>query len=154
MERKEKEQRRKRWEQVVEAAERREEEVRSGKGGRVDGRWMEEREEAGERAREAVRKAMGEGRWRDNLWGGMGEADGESEGDADEEVKVVGLNSNASGSATKPRAVSSQAFFGFDEDDEFMSDDSQDVEEEEDSVKSRARDVEVGSVEGKGKANL
>jgi len=160
MERKEKEQRRKRWEQVVEAAERREEEVRSGKGGRVDGRWMEEREEAGERAREAVRKVMGEGGWRDNLGGGAGkgvgdeEVEGESEGDADEEGKVVGLSSSASGSATKAQAASSRAFFGFDEDDEFMSDDSQDSEEEEDSARSMARAVKAGPVEGKGKAKL
>lgn len=157
MERKEKEQRRKRWEQVVEAAERREEEVRSGKGGRVDGRWMEEREEAGERAREAVRKVMGEGRWRDSLGGGVGEGvevDGESEGDVDEEVKVVGLSSSANGSAIKAPAVSSQAFFGFDVDDEFMSDDSQDSQEVGDSARFKARDVEAGPVEGKGKAKL
>jgi hypothetical protein len=160
MERKEKEQRRKRWEQVVEAAERREEEVRSGKGGRVDGRWMEEREEAGERAREAVRKVMGEGRWRDSLGAGTGvgaggeKVDGESDGDGDEEVGGRGLSSSANGSAIKARAVSSQAFFGFDVDDEFMSDDSQDSQEVGDSARFKARDVEAGPVEGKGKAKL
>lgn len=160
MERKEKEQRRKRWEQVVEAAERREEEVRSGNGGRVDGRWMEEREEAGERAREAVRKVMGEGRWRDSLGAGTGvgaggeKVDGESDGDGDEEVGGRGLSSSANGSAIKARAVSSQAFFGFDVDDEFMSDDSQDSQEVGDSARFKARDVEAGPVEGKGKAKL
>ncbi len=59
MERKEKEERRKRWELVVEAAERREEEIRSGKKGKgLSEEWMEEKEEVGEGVRDAVRRAM------------------------------------------------------------------------------------------------
>ena len=59
MERKEKEERRKRWEQVVEAAERREEEIRSGKKGKgLSEEWIEEKEEVSEGVRDAVRKAL------------------------------------------------------------------------------------------------
>lgn len=63
MERKEKEERRKRWEQVIDMAEQREADMRSGKG--VDGRrkgisdeWIDEKEEVGENVRNAVKLAM------------------------------------------------------------------------------------------------
>jgi len=85
---------------------------------------------------------------------GGAEVEGEKDGEGDEEVGGRGLSSSANGSAIKARAVSSQAFFGFDVDDEFMSDDSQDSEDEEDSARFKARDVEAGPVEGKGKAKL
>ncbi|EXJ81549.1 hypothetical protein A1O1_07613 [Capronia coronata CBS 617.96] len=63
MDRKEKEERRKRWEQVIELAEQREADMRAGKG--PDGRrkglseeWVEEKEEVGENVRNAVKMAM------------------------------------------------------------------------------------------------
>lgn len=63
MDRKEKEERRKRWEAVVELAEQREADMRAGKT--VDGRrkglsseWLEEKEEVGENVKNAVRLAM------------------------------------------------------------------------------------------------
>ena len=63
MERKEKEERRKRWEQVIELAEQREADMKAGKG--ADGRrkglsdqWVEEKEEVGETVRNAVKMAM------------------------------------------------------------------------------------------------
>ncbi|KAI5295308.1 hypothetical protein KEM52_001759 [Ascosphaera acerosa] len=58
MDKKAKEARRERWEKVVEAAERTQEELRAGASGKgkakIDGGWMEDKEEAAERAREAV----------------------------------------------------------------------------------------------------
>ena len=63
MDRKEKEERRKRWEQVIEMAEQREADMRAGKG--PDGRrkglsdeWVETKEEVGENVRNAVKMAM------------------------------------------------------------------------------------------------
>lgn len=63
MDRKEKEERRKRWEEVIELAERREADMRAGKG--PDGRrkglsdeWVEEKEEVGENVRNAVKLAL------------------------------------------------------------------------------------------------
>ncbi|KIX96586.1 uncharacterized protein Z520_07852 [Fonsecaea multimorphosa CBS 102226] len=63
MDRKEKEERRKRWEQVIELAEQREADMRAGKG--PDGRrkglsdeWIETKEEVGENVRNAVKLAM------------------------------------------------------------------------------------------------
>lgn len=63
MDRKEKEERRKRWEQVIQLAEQREADMRAGKG--PDGRrkglsdeWVETKEEVGENVRNAVKLAM------------------------------------------------------------------------------------------------
>ncbi|KAI1612614.1 telomere stability and silencing-domain-containing protein [Exophiala viscosa] len=63
MDKKEKEERRKRWEQVIDLAEQREADMRAGKG--ADGRrkglsdeWVEEKEEIGENVRNAVKMAM------------------------------------------------------------------------------------------------
>ena len=54
MERKEKEKRRARWAEIVQMTEKKQEEIKYGTGGRLDGKWVEEKEETGERTREAV----------------------------------------------------------------------------------------------------
>ena len=131
MAKKEREERRKRWEQVVELAERREEEIRSGNKGRVDGKWVEDKEEAGERTREAVLAAMKAGDYKDNL---IATSHGTSRsGSSGSDDEVMGGTSSKdttppSEPGTKPKA---QAFFGFDEDDEFMSSDEDEDEEVE-----------------------
>ncbi len=127
----EKEERRKRWEQVVELAERREEEIKSGNKGRVDGKWVEDKEEAGERTREAVLAAMKSGDYKDNLLGiSPGSATGSGASGSGDDVGE-GSTSKAttppSETEAKPKA---RTFFGFDDDDEFMS--SDDSEEEDD----------------------
>jgi hypothetical protein len=142
MEKKEKEQRRKRWEQIVELAERREEEIKSGSKGKVDGKWVEEKEEAGERTREAVLAAMRSGNYKDNLVsasshavkvaigsGSSGSEDGAVMGEPSSK-DTTPLSDLDSG---KPEA---RKFFGFDEDDEFMSgdDDTDGSDEEADDV--------------------
>ncbi|KAL2265401.1 hypothetical protein VTJ83DRAFT_6501 [Remersonia thermophila] len=84
MERREKEARRKRWQEIVEMTERRQEEIRSGGSGGgkafMDGKWVEEKEEAGERTREAVLEAMRRGGYRDNLLLQVGNGEGSSRG--------------------------------------------------------------------------
>lgn len=136
MAKKEKEERRKRWEQIVELAERREEEMRSGNKGKVDGKWVEDKEEANERTREAVLAAMKSGDYKDNLVeaskaGGSGSADSDSE---DEEMAGTSSKDTTPPSdlGAKPKA---QKFFGFDEDDEFMSSDEDEDEDEEKNAK-------------------
>jgi len=129
MAKKEKEERRKRWEQVVELAERREEEIRSGNKGRVDGKWVEDKEEAGERTRDAVLAAMKSGDYKDVLMATA--TDGESESEDEEMEGTSSKNTTPPSEAVqKPRA---KALFGFDEEDEFMSSD----EEEEERNKTR-----------------
>lgn len=170
MEAKEKEERRKRWEAVVEAAERREEELKmgKGKGGKLDGAWVEDKEEVGERAREAVLRAM-KGEWSDGLrdlmvkegessrsgsGSGGSEVEEESEGVEGVDVEVsAGLAKEVSGKGKG--AVPERRYFGFDdEDDEFMSDgdeedETSDTDEEDGGV--RLDTVQEAEVEGKGK---
>ncbi|KAK3397379.1 telomere stability and silencing-domain-containing protein [Sordaria brevicollis] len=70
MEKKEKEKRRKRWQQIVEQTEKKQEEIRNGghPGGMVlDGKWVEDKEELDERTREAVMTALKKGAYTDNL---------------------------------------------------------------------------------------
>jgi hypothetical protein len=91
MDRREKEERRKRWEAVVEAAERREDEIRSGKKGKgLREEWVVEKEEVGEGVRDAVRRAM------------MGGAGIETEKEKDEVAEGgSGSGSGASGEASE-----------------------------------------------------
>ncbi|RYP59263.1 hypothetical protein DL769_008618 [Monosporascus sp. CRB-8-3] len=139
MEQKEKEKRRARWQQIVDAAEEREHEIRNNSKGRLDGKWVEDKEETGERTREAVLAAMKAGKFKDNLLGTSHgststedmEEDSESEGEDES-----GESSSSSKEPTPPKETSAKkaptrAFAGFDEDDEFMSS----SDEEEDSGK-------------------
>jgi len=141
MDRKEKEEKKKRWEAVVEAAERREEEVKSGRGNgngkgkaRVDGKWLEEKEEAEAKTREAVIRAMragmltGEtklsGAEKETLdiaglsagvGGGVEDEEMDDESDSDEEDNGEGSSSSK---ATTPPSGSERKIFGWDDEDE------------------------------------
>lgn len=132
MAKREKEARRNRWEQVVELAERREEEMRSGNKGKVDGKWVEDKEEAGERTREAVLAAMKSGGYKDNLLASASDSSG------NEDEVMEGTSSKGttppSDPEVKPKA---RTFFGFDDDDEFMSEDD---DEEEPKVEPEVMD--------------
>ncbi|CAN8104328.1 unnamed protein product [Discula destructiva] len=141
MEKKEKEKRRERWTQIVDAADRREEEIRNVSRGRMDGKWMEDKEEAGERTRDAVLAAMREGIVKDDLLGTSAGSASSAELEALREDSAGEDGADRSSGATTPvsdegkgkatqtaASVKPRTFFGFDEDDEFMSSD-----EEEDS---------------------
>ncbi len=151
MEKKEKEARRKRWEQVVELAERREVEIRNGSKGRVDGKWVEDKEEAGERAREAVLVAMKSGEYHDNLKGTSNESHGGKSGQAiesrEDDAMVEAAQTRTP--ASKPNLAPTRSYFGFDEDDEFMSDDEAKHEGEEEQDES-SEDMPVMSSKGEG----
>lgn len=136
MEKKEKEKRRQRWEQIVEMTERKQEEIRHGRKGYVDGKWVEDKEEANERTREAVLAAMTAGTYKDNLLGsseGSSSSAAESEGAADQEM-AEGTSSKETTPPSEPEQeqkgkgkekAPARTFFGFDEDDEFMSSDEE-----------------------------
>lgn len=153
MEKKEKDARRKRWEQVVELAERREAEIRDGSKGRVDGKWVEDKEEAAERTREAVLAAMKSGNYKDNLLGTLsGSPEGSSasacESNDGEDAEDSSSKATTPPSASKPIYTAGHKFFGFDDDDdEFMSDE-EDGSEDEIEETSVPKD---SALEGKGK---
>ena len=146
MDKKEKEERRRRWQAVVDAAERRQEELKNGGGKhKIDGQWMEDKEEMNEKAREAVMMAMKDGSWtdnlRDNILGGSstsasedsGRATPNSSDDASEEENKM---EDAPVPAEPARNSAPKKFIGFDEDDEFMSDSE---EEDDESQKGKGK---------------
>lgn len=152
MDKKEKEERRRRWEAIVEMAEKRTEEIKNGGGkNRLDGQWMEDREEMSERAREAVLAAMKDGGWNDNLRDAImgGSSTSASEGnssqeeiesdsaDEDEDEDISGTSAPVP-SSSKP-AATSRRFIGFDEDDEFMSSDEDEEANEAEDIKGKGK---------------
>lgn len=142
MEQKEKEKRRERWTAIVEAAERREEEIKNGNKGRLDGKWVEDKEEAGERTRDAVLAAMKSGSYKDNLLGtsegsssasaeAMEEASDGEDSDPGEGSSGATTPASENGKGKEPVVAKGntkpRSFFGFEEDDESMSSDEEDV---------------------------
>lgn len=123
MEQREKEERRKRWEDIVASTERKQEELMNAGGkARLDGKWLEDKEDAENKTREAIERML------------MAQS-ASSEEEEEEDVRPAA-------SAAKPQQQ--RAMFGWDEDDEFMSD-----SEEEDEVSEE--DVKEPQFEGKGK---
>ncbi|CAG8906001.1 unnamed protein product [Penicillium egyptiacum] len=149
MDKKEKEERQRRWQSVVEMAEKRQDEVKNGSGRqKLDGQWMEDREEMSEKTREAVLRAVKDGQWTDNLrdaiLGGSSTSasDEGSEEDAssseDEESEGNGESSNSVAKPSVAQKAAPRKFIGFDEDDEFMTD-SDDETHESAKGKGKAR---------------
>lgn len=139
MDKKEKEERRRRWEQVVEMTERKEDEIRSGGKARLDGKWVEAKEEVEGKTRDAILAASKAGAIKETL--GQRGSDASASGSGDSE----GSEGDGEGteSAAKPASAAGpgRAFFGWDEEDEDMSDDEDD--DDGDTIEA--------TVDGKGK---
>lgn len=147
MEKKEREERKKRWQEVVDAAERREEEIKSGKAGaskgRLDAEWVEGKEEVENKTREAVVRAMREGLL-EQITGSESSAEAEDSEDEDAE-QSSGSSDGVEAEAPNTAADGGRSFFGWDEDD----DEDDDEESEDDEVTEEAYEGK-----GKGKANV
>ncbi|KAK0316579.1 hypothetical protein LTR01_000328 [Friedmanniomyces endolithicus] len=127
MEKKEREERKKRWEDVVAAAERKEEEVRSGKAGsgqgRLDAGYVEGKEAAEEKTREAVVRALREGMIGEVERTGS-ESSLEGKGEESGEVESVeGSEGSSEEDQGIAREVGVSSFFGWDEEGEEEEDD-------------------------------
>lgn len=134
MEQREKEKRRERWEQIVAMAERREEEIKHGCGGRMDGKWVEDKEESVDMIRNAVlasRQAKQPDDRSPSASSSAGSADesggSENKGGSKASTPPSDVDNAEKGKGKgkgkepeKPRTL-----FGFDEDDEFMSSDDE-----------------------------
>ncbi|KAJ5476697.1 hypothetical protein N7475_002426 [Penicillium sp. IBT 31633x] len=148
MDKKEKEERQRRWQAVVEMAEKRQDELKNGNGNqKLDGQWMEDREEMSEKAREAVLQAMKDGEWTDNLrdaiLGGSStsasdEGSDEDASSSEEESEENGESSKAVAGPSVSQKPAPRKFIGFDDDDEFMSDSDEEMDES-DKGKGKAR---------------
>lgn len=138
MEKKEKDLRKQRWEQVIELAEKREDDIKSGSKSKIDGKWVEDKEEAEERTREAVLAAMKSGDYTDSLTTRSASASSLSSSNSNSEDHFTD-RSSPNGTPPPLAPAKSQAapkaapktYFGFDEDEEFMSEDEDEDESEE-----------------------
>ena len=146
MDKKEKEERQRRWQSVVDMAEKRQEELKNGTGRqKLDGQWMEDREEMSEKTREAVLHAVKDGGWTDNLrdaiLGGSSTSasdEGSDEDASSSEDEESEGTSNAGSGPSVPQKAAPRKFIGFDDDDEFMSDSDEEMDES-DKGKGKAR---------------
>ena len=154
MEKKEKEERRKRWEAVIDAAEATEAKIKSGKmgsnQGRLDAEYVESKEAAEEKIREAVQKAMRDQMLLDERTGSESSAEDHDKSSYSEEQDNPSSGEEQAGPSKVP---DSRTFFGWDEEDDDMS------EDEEDDVQVAGRASVVESLaeaptenKGKGKA--
>jgi hypothetical protein len=134
MDAKEKEERRKRYQDIIASTEAKADELENRKPGRLDGKWVEAKEEASEKTREAVIAAMKAGDIKDILResDASGTGSEESEGSESDEAAPV----KASGSKASAKAVS---FFGWDEDEDMSDSDEEDDAEEEAPVTVAAK---------------
>jgi replication stress response regulator SDE2 len=123
MDKKEKEERLKRWEQVVEIAEKRQDELKNGGKARLDGKWMEAKEEAADKTREAILEALKAGEIKDLL----GDSDLSMDGsDEDDDQSSENEQSGESPPKAESSKTGSRSFHGWDEEEELS-----DSEEEE-----------------------
>lgn len=149
MERREKEERRKRWEQIVEAAEKKEEEIKSGGRARLDGKWVEDKEEAEERTREAVLAALKAGDIKDVLVSRESDAsDSGSMEDESEGEDTIPAQAEASNSKAVQKETS-RSFFGWDDD----ADDSSEDEDDETEIDAAMTETLPADQKGKCKAS-
>ncbi|GIZ39416.1 hypothetical protein CKM354_000279900 [Cercospora kikuchii] len=125
MEKKEREERKKRWQEVVDAAERREEEIKSGKGGaargRLDAEWVEGKEDAENKTREAVIRAMKEGLLEERTGS---ESSAEADETEDEDIEESS-DSSEGVKAEASNAGGGRSFYGWDEDEDESSEDDE-----------------------------
>jgi hypothetical protein len=130
MEQREKDERRKRWEDIVASTERKQEELQNAGGkARLDGKWLEDKEEAENKTKDAIEKM---------LLAQMVSEDEDEDEDEDEE-------DDAKPSASTAKPTQQRTLYGWDdEDDEFMSDSDEEKEVSEEDNKQP-------EFEGKGK---
>jgi hypothetical protein len=142
MDAKEKEERRKRYQDIIASTEAKADELENRRPGRLDGKWVEAKEEASEKTREAVIAAMKAGDIKDLLResDSSGTGSDESEGSENDEAARAKV-SGSTKSAAKP-----VSFFGWDEDE-----DMSDSEEEEDEATEEEALVSI-TTKSKGKA--
>jgi len=129
MDKKEKEERLKRWEGIVEMTEKKQDDMRSGGKARLDGKWMEAKEEAAEKTREAILEALKAGEI-DNLLGESDESEEESgeeeSSENDTEMQEAGRTEAKAGPSKPTKTVATRSFHGWEEEELSDSDEEDD----------------------------
>lgn len=150
MEEKEKEEQKKKWQSIVDAADATAEKIRSGKMGsgqdRLDAAYVESKELAEERTREAVIKAMRESMLESERTGSESSVEREDEGEESEDEADEGSSGSSEDVGVERKQDGGRVFFGWDDDEE--DDDDEDSEEDVPPTPAEAS----AAYEGKGKA--
>ncbi|GAB7346078.1 hypothetical protein MBLNU457_4838t2 [Dothideomycetes sp. NU457] len=142
MDKKEREEKRRRWEAVVEAAEKKEDEIKRGKGNaRLDGDWVNAKEEAETKTREAVMAAMKAGLIGQENERAASATSGSADDEESDEAEASGSGSSEEEKGNAP--AQARTFYGWDDED--MSEDDE-AENEEEAVEPAP-----AQYEGKGK---
>ena len=137
MDKKQREERKKRWEHVLDATEQREHELRNGSKGKVDGKWVEDKEEAGERTREVVSAAMKAGLYHDPLPKAGRAAVSLVPANAVNNINGLDAHSEEiSNTERKKVDCSPRSYMGFDQDEDVSS-----SEDEEQTIHHEASDI-------------
>jgi len=157
MDKREKEERRKRWQAIVDMAEKKKEEMKDGGKTRLDSKYFETLEETTEKTRMAVLSALAQGQIK-NVFGNVAagsaesdesaEASGDTDDSEDDEVPAVGPSS-AKKSTREPQA---KKLFGWDDDEDISDDDEDEDEEVNESQEDDIPSEQVSSGKGKAKA--
>jgi len=135
MDKKEREERMKKWEQIIEIAEKKQEELKSGSKARLDGQWMEAKEEASEKTREAVIAALSAGEIQDVLMGSDESEDGSEDGDSSES-EDAGKKETVQAESSKQAESGKRkpgTYHGWEEEEE-LSESDEEVETAKDGV--------------------
>jgi Silencing defective 2 N-terminal ubiquitin domain len=126
MDKREKEERRQRWEQIVEMAEKKQEEIKNGGKGRLSGLWLEAKEDATEKTKDAVLAALQAG----EIEAILEESDSEMSEEESEPSSSGSPKNESAESAKKEKPAAapvSRSFYGWEEEEELS--DSEDDEE-------------------------
>lgn len=146
MDKKEREDKRRRWEAVVEAAEKKEDEIKRGKGNaRLDGDWVNAKEEAETKTRDAVMAAMKAGLIGQENERAASATSGSVDDDESDEAEASGSGSSEEEKGSV--APQLRTFHGWDDDEDMSEDDEEEHEEE-------AVDPVPAQYEGKGKGRV
>jgi hypothetical protein len=126
MDENEKAERRKRWAEVVEMTERKQEEIKSGGKGRIDGKWMDEKEEATSKTTQALLASMSASEIQDQLLALEEESESGAESSSSQEALQAGKESTQAGNSKNiPKAK--RNCFGWEEEELSGSSDGEDV---------------------------
>lgn len=154
MDKHQRDERRKRLEEIVRSTEARKAELLNGSKGRLDGEWLESKEEAAEKAREAVLAALRAGDVK-GVFGEQGsdtsESASEDEGSesGDEVIPAKKIQVPSQAAARTQTEAAPRKFFGWDEDDISESEEEGETEEKNGL---KATNAPVPTSKGKAKA--
>jgi len=148
MDKKEREEKRKRWEDIVQSTDARKAEILNGSKGKLDGEWVEAKEEAADKAREAILAALKAGEIKDVF--GQRESDESADASEDSEGSKSEEGETQPPKAQPSKQAAPKKFFGWDDED--LSDSEEEAEEQDEIIPATTRPKVTTRSKAKAKA--